>query len=83
VNARETESGSTPLYSAAAMGHTEIAELLLAHGADPAIANKEGKSAARAAKDNGFAGLAASLHAYSQIPADVRAATLKARLARR
>jgi ankyrin repeat protein len=83
VNARESESGSTPLYSAAAMGHTDMAELLLEHGADPAIANKEGRNAARAAKDNGFTGLAASLHEYSQLPADARAATLKARFAAR
>jgi len=83
VNARESESGSTPLYSAAAMGHAEMAQLLLEHGADPGIANKEGKNAVRAAKDNGFTGLAASLQQYSQSPADARAAALRARFADR
>jgi len=83
VNARESESGSTPLYSAAAMGRAEMAQLLLEHGADPAIPTKEGKSAVRAARDNGFAGLAASIHAYSQLPAGERAATVKARVAAR
>jgi ankyrin repeat protein len=65
------------------MGHAETAELLLERGADPGIANKEGRNAARAAKDNGFTGLAASLHQYSQLPADARGATLKARFAAR
>jgi ankyrin repeat protein len=76
VNARESESGSTPLYSAAAMGHAAMAELLLARGADPRIPNRDGRSAARAAKSNGFPGIAASLSEHGI----ARAATFKARL---
>jgi ankyrin repeat protein len=76
VNARESESGSTPLYSAAAMGHAAMAELLLARGADPNIPNRAGSSALRAARTNGFPGIAASLARHG----DASAATFKARL---
>lgn len=38
--------GRTPLMIAAEGGHSEIAKLLLAHGADPALKDKSGKRAA-------------------------------------
>jgi ankyrin repeat protein len=40
VNARETESGDTPLYMAAAMGRDQVAALLLEKGADPNLGSK-------------------------------------------
>jgi hypothetical protein len=37
------EQGLTLLHAAAAGGHTEIADLLLANGADPRLKTQEGK----------------------------------------
>ena len=40
------DRGRTALMIAAEGGHTEIANLLLAHGADPSLKDKAGKRAA-------------------------------------
>jgi ankyrin repeat protein len=64
------------LCCAAAMGHAAMAELLLERGADPNIPNRAGSSAVRAARINGFPGIAASLARQG----DASAATFKARL---
>ena len=45
VNAREPQSGSTPLNTAALFGQTEVAVLLLEKGADVTIANNDGNTA--------------------------------------
>ncbi|HYL98888.1 MAG TPA: ankyrin repeat domain-containing protein, partial [Blastocatellia bacterium] len=52
----------TPLHNAALNGHKEIVDLLLAHGADPAIKdNKISQTAARWAANGGHSELAAYL----------------------
>lgn len=60
VNAR-SGSGGTPLHTAAFLGDTEVAELLLARGADPRIANNEGRTAVDVARERGHAALAERL----------------------
>ena len=45
VNAREPQSGSTPLNTAALFGQTKVAVLLIEKGADVSIANKDGNTA--------------------------------------
>jgi ankyrin repeat protein len=52
ANAR-SESGSTPLHTVAFTGDRESLDLLLEHGADPAIKNREGKTAADIARERG------------------------------
>ncbi|HXA52955.1 MAG TPA: ankyrin repeat domain-containing protein, partial [Candidatus Acidoferrum sp.] len=52
--ARDNESGATPLYHAAAWGRTAMVELLLARGANPNARTKSGASPAEAAAKNGF-----------------------------
>ena len=64
VNARETDSGSTPIYTAAAMGYGNVVELLLQHGADPNVANKTGRNAIDAATANGFPQVAVYLRTH-------------------
>ena len=64
VNARETDSGATPLYDAASMGREDVVSLLLARGADPNVPNKSGHGALRAASGNGFTATAARLRAH-------------------
>ncbi|KAH0623079.1 hypothetical protein JD844_031008, partial [Phrynosoma platyrhinos] len=49
----QTHGGATPLHRAAYCGHTDIAELLLAHGADPAAIDDEGKTSLHKAAENG------------------------------
>ena len=51
----------TPLHWAAASGRGSIAELLLAHGADPGITDKHGKTPADLAEAAGHAELAGRL----------------------
>jgi ankyrin repeat protein len=43
---RQQEGGWTPLHAAAQSGDPELVTLLLTHGAQPEIANDEGKTAA-------------------------------------
>jgi uncharacterized protein len=57
VNARQ-QAGYTPLMGAASAGRLDIAELLLARGADPALISEDGKSAAVIAQEHGHASLA-------------------------
>lgn len=42
ANCRDTEAGESPLILAAAQGHKEVVELLLAHGADVNLADNRG-----------------------------------------
>lgn len=50
VNAAETPSGMTPLIHAAAAGRKDIVDFLMANGADPALKDKDGWTAARYAE---------------------------------
>ena len=45
VNLIGDDLGETPLMAAAQMGHAEAVKILLAHGADPNLKTKEGKTA--------------------------------------
>ena len=49
VNAKESAGGSTPTIVAAAYGQTEVAELLVKHGADLEARNNDGNTALMAA----------------------------------
>ena len=60
VNARQ-QVGYTPLMSAAASGRDDLVDLLLTGGADPALTNAEGKTAADVARDHKHEALAARL----------------------
>ena len=42
VNAKDLESGATPLYYAASWGRIDVADLLLAKGADPTLKTRKG-----------------------------------------
>jgi ankyrin repeat protein len=57
----EPRHAPTALMEAAASGHAEAAALLLQHGADPALRDAEGRSAADHARANGHADLAQRL----------------------
>lgn len=57
VNARQT-GGFTPLFSAAAANRRDLAELLLAHGAQPGLTSDQGRTAADFARERGHAELA-------------------------
>ena len=60
VNARQ-HGGFTPIQAPAQHGDRALAELLLSHGADPGMANDEGKTAADIAAAQGNVELAALL----------------------
>jgi len=49
----KSQSGSTPLHTVAFTGDREGLDLLLKHGADPKIANRDGKTAAAIARERG------------------------------
>lgn len=51
--------GNTALHMAATEGRKDVVEMLVAHGADKAIANMEGKKAADLAEDAGVKALLA------------------------
>jgi ankyrin repeat protein len=63
INARETESGVTPLYAAASLGRDDVVALLLDKGADPNLCNRDGSSPLHAALANGNQTVAAKLRA--------------------
>jgi ankyrin repeat protein len=56
-NARQT-GGYTPIFSAAAANRRDLVEILIAHGADPAIQNDFGQTAAGFARERGHPELA-------------------------
>ncbi|HEY4841818.1 MAG TPA: ankyrin repeat domain-containing protein [Terriglobales bacterium] len=60
VNARQ-QGGWVPIHAAAQNGDRAMVELLLRHGADPALANDAGKMAAEVAKEKGHAEIAGLL----------------------
>jgi ankyrin repeat protein len=63
VNARQApgEGGFTPLMEAAFNGQVEMVELLMRHGADASLKDRDGKTAADHARERGHAGLAGRL----------------------
>lgn len=64
VNARQ-QIDYTPLMGAAANARMETLELLLAHGADPALTTTEGKTAAELAREHGHGEIADRLDALA------------------
>jgi ankyrin repeat protein len=60
VNARQ-QMDYTPLMGAAANARVDLLELLLAHGADPALTTTDGKTAADLARAHGHEAIAARL----------------------
>jgi uncharacterized protein len=66
VNTRQ-QGGWVPLHAAAQNGDRDMVELLLAYGADTAIANDDGKTAAMVAKDKGHPQIAALLEEQSRL----------------
>jgi uncharacterized protein len=58
VNAAQT-GGFTAIFSAAAANRLDLAELLMEHGANPHIANEQGKTPADFAREHGHTDLAA------------------------
>jgi uncharacterized protein len=56
-----TPGGVTPLMAAAAGGHEAVVKLLLNHGADPALRDERGRSAAAYARAEGYTHLAERL----------------------
>lgn len=66
VNATDGIEHFTALMYAAAEGHTPVAELLLEYGADPAMKDVDGDTAATFARQRGFEALADQLQALEQ-----------------
>lgn len=62
ANAQQ-QAGFRPMHEAASQANTALAELLLAHGADPALPDDSGKSAIDVAREKGHAAFAAWLAA--------------------
>jgi ankyrin repeat protein len=58
---RDVVGGRTPLHWAAASGRGSIVDLLLDRGADPAAADKRGRTPAELARDAGFSEVAERL----------------------
>lgn len=51
----QQQAGFRPMHEAGSNANRQLAELLLAHGADPSLPNDEGKSAIDFARDKGHA----------------------------
>ena len=62
--------GWTLLHAAASRGHAAIVNALLQAGADPAVANAQGKTAAQLAESKGHTAVAAALEAARPTAAD-------------
>jgi ankyrin repeat protein len=60
VNARQ-QAGYTALMGAAAAGREDLIDLLIGHGADPALVSEDGLTAAEVARRHGHDGIAAKL----------------------
>jgi ankyrin repeat protein len=69
INARESESGATPLMLAASLGRTAAVALLLERGADPLLKDNAGRTALSRAYENQNADLVKLLEAARQKPA--------------
>jgi ankyrin repeat protein len=52
IDARDRESGATPLFYAASWGRAEVVDLLLARGADCTLKNTRGQTPLEAAQEN-------------------------------
>ena len=61
IEAREGESGSTPLHVAAGWGRVSVVKLLLDRGALKSVRNKAGKSPLEVAVESGHGDVAALL----------------------
>jgi ankyrin repeat protein len=59
----KSQSGSTPLHTVAFTGDRSSLDLLLKHGADRAITNNDGKTAADIARERGHGEIAERLAA--------------------
>jgi ankyrin repeat protein len=60
INARQ-QGGWVPIHAATQNGDRAMVELMLKHGADPKLANDEGKTPAMVAREKGHAEIAALL----------------------
>ena len=65
-------AGETALHDACRFGHYKVAGLLLAAGADPRIANKEGKDALAITLDYGSVKFGVEKKWFEQIAAQIR-----------
>lgn len=63
ANVNAGAGGTTPLHGAAMFNRREMAEWLLAHGADPSLPNYEGKTPLQVAQDSGSSDVAELLGA--------------------
>ena len=63
IDARDEDSGATPLYNAASWGKLDVVKLLIDKGADVTARNKAGKTPLAAAEENGFKEVASALRA--------------------
>jgi ankyrin repeat protein len=61
VNAMRTDDGTTPLYMAAAFGHTATVAKLLQHDADKSIRGEDNETPLEAAQSMNYAAVVALL----------------------
>ncbi len=69
VDPNAAADGRTPLMVAAEHGYTDMVQLLLAHGADPAAKDAAGRTAGEIALDQGFTRAAAVLRQATLVAA--------------
>lgn len=74
------QSGYTPLHWAAIRGNAEMADYLLAHGADPAIQDKHGNRAFTLADKKGFKSIAENIRSYEEAKAANKEAAAEKKL---